>query len=227
MHSKPVTVAVIADTHAKKLEELPGKVISALRRADMVIHLGDFTSKELLEKLRQLGNFCGIAGNHDNGIIHQGLKEMEVLEIGGKKVGLIHGLIWPFGSQKRMKSLFEKHQVDVILYGHTHLATSRFVDGTFMFNPGTLTGQFPASNCSFGLITLNHTISAKIFTIDGFKMPKVWFVKRVWAGVIAKTIRRVETWPYVDYRYFVTKLRPGLERMFLSLDRFFLRKKPA
>ena len=74
MHNRPTLVAVIADTHANHLDELPPRVREAITKADYVIHLGDYTSAELLDELRELPNFHGIAGNHDDKILYKDLK---------------------------------------------------------------------------------------------------------------------------------------------------------
>lgn len=224
---QPTIVAVIADTHANHLAELPPELRSALSRADLIVHLGDYTSKELLDDLRKLGNFYGIAGNHDDRFLHQELKDMAVLEVGGKRLGLIHGLIWPLGSHKRMKAWFKKHKIDAILYGHTHLAGSRFVDDMFVFNPGSVTGQFPAYYGSFGLLTVDGTVSGEIIHLDCPGTGKWWGMHWVRAMLIQRAMRWFETWPYVDLRYYMAGLGPTLKRPVSSLRGKFFSKKRA
>lgn len=222
MHNQPTIVAVIADTHASHLAELPPELRSVLSRADLIIHLGDYTSKELLDDLRKLGNFYGIAGNHDDKLLNQELKDMAVLEVGGKRLGLIHGLIWPLGSHKRMKAWFKKHKIDAILYGHTHLAGSRFVDGMFVFNPGSVTGKFPAYYGSFGLLTVDGTVSGEIIHLD-CSSRKWWGLHWVRAMLIQRAMGWVETWPYVDLRSYMAGLGPILKRPVRGL--FFSKKR--
>ncbi len=220
-------VAVIADTHARRLQELPPEMVAAIKKADYVIHLGDYTSRELLDDLQELGTFHGIAGNHDDDSLRQELKDMKVVVMGGKRVGLIHGMVFPFGSQNRMRAWFKKHKVDIILYGHTHMPVNRRLGGVFMFNPGSATGQFPSYRSSFGLLSINGSISGEIFSSAGPHLNgmKPGFVKKFLAVVLGGAIRWVETWPYFDLLHHAAS-------MWLVLKKFparmgFLRRKTS
>ena len=204
MLTKPISIAVIADTHVNRLQELPSKLIDTLTQADVIIHLGDYSHPELLTDLRNLGSFYGVIGNHDNLIARSELKVMEVVEIGGKKLGLIHGLFIPMARPKRIRSLFRKHQVDILLFGHTHMATCRVMDGVLLFNPGTASHKFPATYGSFGILTLkvDGSISTQIVTIEDPFPVRERFWMRFWALFIRNGIRSLEAWPYVDFRHY-------------------------
>ena len=225
MRNKPTIVAVIADTHVNHLDELPLGLISTLASADVVIHLGDYTSRELLDDLRKLDNFYGIAGNHDDKLLCRELKDMEVLEVDGKRLGLIHGFFIPFAGQKRMKALFKKHKIDAILYGHTHCATSRSIDGVFLFNPGSVTGYFPANCGSFGLLTLDGSISGKIVPLERTHNAAGGFLGQLGAMLLQKAMRWVETWPYPDFPLYTTNTRLALRRSFLGLGKLLFWEK--
>jgi len=166
--NKATTIVVMSDTHVRTMEELPPKLLAAVRQADYVIHLGDFTSLNLLNEFRRLGNFSGILGNHDEPDLHKELKRIDEIEIGGKKLGLIHGLINPIASRMRMRRSFHNngHRINAILYGHTHLPTIKFEKDLLYFNPGSVAGKFPASVKSFGLLTIDGTINGKIVILD-------------------------------------------------------------
>ena len=45
-------IGVIADTHVHRISELPSSLINALTRMDMVVHLGDFHSEDLVNDLK-------------------------------------------------------------------------------------------------------------------------------------------------------------------------------
>jgi predicted phosphodiesterase len=52
----PLTLAVISDTHfGAKRVRLPDEVLDALRRADLILHAGDFCSVEAFELLCEIG----------------------------------------------------------------------------------------------------------------------------------------------------------------------------
>lgn len=166
--SSAKTVVVIADTHADSLADLPPRLLSEIRTADYLIHLGDFTSLDLLNELEHMSNFYGILGNHDHPDLHTRLNKIGEVEISGKKLGLIHALVNPVTGRLRMKRSFQNknHCVNAILYGHSHLPTARFDNGIFFFNPGSVAGKFPASVKSFGKLTIDGTISSEIIILE-------------------------------------------------------------
>jgi hypothetical protein len=162
------TIVVMADTHVRTAKELPRELLTAVKDADYVIHLGDFYSLELLKDLRKHRKFYGVIGNHDDLNLGSELREMEEIEISGKKLGLIHGLIVPVASRRRMKSNFCKNgkSVNAILYGHTHIPTIKKENGILFFNPGSVAGKFPAPIKSFGRLTIDGTIKCEIVTLE-------------------------------------------------------------
>jgi putative phosphoesterase len=199
MAKKPVTIAVIADTHVNRMDELPTAVLDVLDRVDLIIHLGDFTSPQLLDDFKKRGNFHGIWGNHDRlPEMRKRLNRIEVLEVDGKRLGLIHGLFYPVGREKRLKAWFKNYKIDVLLFGHNHLVTCKIVDGILLFNPGTVTCQFPATQGSFGLLTLNGTITGKVIAVKHCSPMWKKYLILVPSLFIREGTRFLESWPYMD-----------------------------
>jgi putative phosphoesterase len=157
-------VGVLSDTHANRIEQLPNKLIDVLREVDLIVHLGDITGKGLLDDLRRLGDFRGVYGNMDPGVIRESLPEEDILEVGGIKLGLIHGWGAPWGMRGRISNCFKG--VDAVLYGHTHIAKIETVDGVLYFNPGSAAGKFPALRKTFGIITIERSVRGEIIEID-------------------------------------------------------------
>lgn len=194
---KKVSIIVIADTHVSRLKELPTVLQVALKEADHIVHLGDYTSLELVRELRELGGFYGVAGNHDDLQIKRVMGGTEVLTINGKKIGLIHGMYFPFGTQRRMKSRFRNHKLDVLLYGHSHEPGQKMLGDTLLLNPGTASGQFPSKRASFGILTIDGSINGEIIYLE-YKVPWGGLFHRVRAILLRKTIVWIQTWPYLD-----------------------------
>jgi len=159
-----VKLAVLSDTHVSRLEQLPGRLLDGLGEADLVIHLGDFTGKELLDGLRALGDFRGVAGNMDIPTVKAELPEEEVLELCGKKVAITHGWGAPWGLREHLAVRFEG--VDVVLYGHTHRAAQEWVGDVLFFNPGSASGKFPALRKTYGVIDIGESVRGRIVRID-------------------------------------------------------------
>jgi hypothetical protein len=185
------TVVVMADTHVRVIDELPSELRSAVNHADMVIHLGDFTSPELLKELQKSVNFHGIFGNHDGKAIHAELKRSDDVVIGGRKLGLIHGFINPLGSRLRMRNWFKDLNVDAILYGHSHVPVIERHKGMIFFNPGSVAGKFPAAFPSFGLMHINGSVNCEVIRLSPIKNA----LQRLAAPIPCGMIRATELWP--------------------------------
>jgi uncharacterized protein len=176
-------IGVIADTHVGRISELPESLITSLKEMDMVLHLGDFHSVDLVNDLKEITNFRGVAGNHDNHI--PGLPEKDLIEVGSKRIGIIHGhgCVFPFGFKWGLMTEFNG-KIDAILYGHTHSARNMMEEGILFFNPGSVIGRFPAMHRSYGVLTVGDQIYSKIITIE----PKRYFYLHKYVNLASKAV---------------------------------------
>jgi len=158
-------IGVIADTHVHRISELPSSLINELTRMDMVLHLGDFHSEDLVNALKEISDFHGVAGN--NAMHIPGLPEKDLVEVNGKRIGIIHGhgCVFPFGFKWGLMSQFEG-KMDAILYGHTHSVRNTIEEGVLFFNPGSVCGRFPAMHRSYGVLTVGEELRGEIITIE-------------------------------------------------------------
>ncbi len=157
-------IGVVSDTHVSRIDQLPPKLVDALKEVDLIVHLGDYTGKELLDGLRELGDFRGVFGNMDTSSVRAELPEKEVVDVNGKRLGLIHGWGAPWGIHKKIKDSFKG--VDAVLYGHTHMAKNELVEGILFFNPGSATGKFPALRKTYGILAIGDSLRGEIITIE-------------------------------------------------------------
>lgn len=157
-------VGVVSDTHVSRIDQLPRGLVDRLKEVDLIVHLGDYTGRELLDGLGRLGDFRGVAGNMDSPELRADLPETEVLDVNGKRLGLIHGWGAPWGIQGKIRDRFEG--VDAILYGHTHMAKNELVGGVLFFNPGSATGKFPALHKTYGILVIDEYIQGEIIAIE-------------------------------------------------------------
>lgn len=168
-------ICVVSDTHARRINDLPPALISVMKKADIIVHLGDYDTIELVNELKKLGNFWGVTGNHDFAKIRAVLPETDVLEVHGKRLGLVHGhgSSMPRGLQKGLRARFNGHKIDAILYGHTHVTRNRMVGDILYFNPGSAAGRFPAYRRSYGVLTVDGDIKAEVFPIISQQNPGI------------------------------------------------------
>ena len=148
-------IAVLSDTHIHSLEEIPQKIIESFSTVDFIIHAGDFTTIEVLNGLKQLGEVKAVQGNMDSDEIINILPPKDVIELGDKRIGITHGWGSPWRIEHRVRKLFD--QVDIIIYGHSHQAQNRVIDNTLFFNPGR------AAN-SFGILIIEEDVRGEILS---------------------------------------------------------------
>lgn len=153
-------IAVLSDTHASRLEDLPSRLLDALAGADMVLHLGDYTGMDVVDGLRQLYRCEGVHGNMDSADVKLALPEQRVIVVEGKRIGMVHGWGAPLGLEAKVRARFS--DVDVVLYGHTHRPSNRTVGDVLVFNPGSAAGRFPALYASYGILTVDETVRGEI-----------------------------------------------------------------
>ena len=155
-------VGVFSDSHVYELAALPRKAVNLLAGMDLMVHVGDYIGKSLLDELRSFGNFRGVYGNMDPFNVREELPENIVLELKGFKVGVTHPSEGgsPFGLENRVGRKFE--QVDAIIFGHTHSPKNEVINGILYFNPGSITGKFPARHKTFGVLEIDKEMKGKI-----------------------------------------------------------------
>lgn len=168
-------IGVVSDTHMpRKAKVLPPKLVEAFKKTDLIIHLGDWTSLEVLNQLAALAPVEGIAGNNDPEEIVERFGYHKVLTLGpGRtRIGLTHGFLPEGRAVAREKALrvFKGHPLDAILFGHSHQPLLERVEGVLLFNPGSATDKRRAPKCSFGIVELtDQGIHAEHIFIDSTK----------------------------------------------------------
>jgi putative phosphoesterase len=149
-------IGVLSDTHVASFAEIPGRIVRALAGVDLIIHTGDFVARDVLDGLKRLGELKAVRGNMDSDELKQLLPEKAILEIEGRKLGIIHGWGAPDGIDDRVGGMFE--DVDIIVYGHSHYSQNEVKNGVLFFNPGR------ARN-SFGILTIGKEVRGEIINL--------------------------------------------------------------
>ncbi|MGU9539706.1 metallophosphoesterase [Clostridium tepidum] len=131
-------IGVISDTHmdkhTKKIEKLIDK---SFKDVDLIIHLGDFTSPRVLEKIKKKKKVIGVWGNNDRSGLRKELKEKEIVTLNGYKVGLFHGHGTEKNTLDKVYNIFKDDNVDIILFGHSHKPMIKTKNKTLIVNPGS------------------------------------------------------------------------------------------
>jgi uncharacterized protein len=146
-------IGVLADTHCPEfIERLPDAVFTAFEGVDLILHAGDVNAASTLEALARIAPVEAVRGDHDLSL--DGLPLVRKLTVEGRRIVLVHGhrprwieephtLLWTlslgfFRPHADLPRALRRRfpDTDVIVYGHTHRAEARTIDGALLFNPG-------------------------------------------------------------------------------------------
>nr|WP_048187526.1 YfcE family phosphodiesterase [Methanococcus voltae] len=132
-------------------EQFSEYVENELKKVDLIIHCGDLTSKEVIEKLNELKStkykLILVKGNidrYDPILSKIDLPQEYEFIVNGLKIGVIHGnTIEPRGDKLKLKYMALEKGWDVLISGHTHIPMIESVEGfdktIMLLNPGSFT----------------------------------------------------------------------------------------
>ncbi len=154
MEDSSMRVLVISDTHIPtRLSALDERLVGRIKRADVVIHCGDFVNDDTYFYIESMAKeFFGVLGNMDHDTLSF-LPVKRVLEFENVKIGVIHGWGDPFTLPRRVMAEFGD-DVDVVLFGHSHFPMCERRKGIFLLNPGSVSGNIPPHRPSIGLLKI-------------------------------------------------------------------------
>lgn len=136
------TFVVLSDSHSHR--ERIEKLRPLFAENDYIVHLGDGqgdmrdVAREYPEKVFSVKGNCDFSVGLDEGTIET--EKLKILYCHGHKFGVKSGL-------ERLAQYAKQKGCDVALYGHTHIADIRYVEGVLCVNPGALSSFTQPSYC--------------------------------------------------------------------------------
>lgn len=146
-------VAVVSDTHMPKgARELPGRCIELLEQAELIVHAGDFSGEQVLDRFEAFGPpLVAVRGNVETAGVRRRLPDQAEFEWAGVRFGVIHDAGPRKGRLERMRRRFPG--VEAVIFGHSHMPLhERATDGFQIFNPGSPTERRRAPSKTMGLL---------------------------------------------------------------------------
>lgn len=119
-----MTIGVISDTHGR----LRADVLKHLKGCEYILHAGDIDRQEILEQLEDIAPVCAVRGNNDWGRWAQKLPRTRTVELGGLKIFLVHD---------RQHAPWNLGDVQVVVFGHSHVYWEERLEGRLWLNPGS------------------------------------------------------------------------------------------
>lgn len=154
-------VGVISDTHVPgAAPALPPAVFEIFRGADLILHAGDIVDPSVLDELAAIAPVEAVAGNMDGAELQLRLPAKKVLKLGRFTVGLTHGK-YRIDVQKEMIRK-DFGDVDLIVYGHSHMPAWEKAHGVWFLNPGSPTDKRYAPYNSVALLSVDDAMAAEI-----------------------------------------------------------------
>ena len=145
-------IGLISDTHIPESRaELWPQAFDAFAGVDAILHAGDIHELWLLDELARVAPLWAARGNGEDGSggrprqpDHPLLREAWTLEFGGVSVGLVHDMPVPempphLTVERAMERYFGRTDLDVVVYGHSHVEAVDQVGGVLCVNPGSPT----------------------------------------------------------------------------------------
>jgi putative phosphoesterase len=163
-----VRIGVISDTHLDAAaHKLPDALVNGLRGVDMILHAGDWVSPHAVKLVEAIAPCESVAGNNDGPDIVDRFGYAKRLELGGVRIGLVHGDGIRKTTAERALDAFADDMPDVIVFGHSHIPERRIVGRTLLFNPGSPTDKRRQPRYSYGILTIRDgQAEAELYYFD-------------------------------------------------------------
>ncbi|KQQ85561.1 phosphodiesterase [Arthrobacter sp. Leaf137] len=145
-----MNILLIADTHVpKRARELPTQVWSAVERADVVFHAGDWVDTFLLDEFEQRSRrMVGVYGNNDGPDLRARLPETAAVTLDGIRFAMVHETGQAKGRELRCEALYP--DADVLVFGHSHIPwDTTSPRGLRLLNPGSPTDRRRQPACTY------------------------------------------------------------------------------
>jgi len=145
-------IGVISDTHLNRpTDDFKSTLDKYFADVEMVIHAGDMTGL-LVHEFLSNWDLRAVAGNMDDYDLSAILPEARIEDIEGRKIGITHGRGSPFWLEQFVLGKFE--DVDIIIFGHSHIPLCTKKGNIHLFNPGSY-----RSSRTMGILELGYEIS--------------------------------------------------------------------
>ena len=172
-------IGLISDTHIPEAApELWPEAYAAMEGCDAILHAGDIYDISVVDRLNEIAPTWAARGNGDDGSSgrdvqpdHPLLANAWAHTFGGVRVGLTHHLPVPELSFYSVADAIERHfgadeQLDVCVYGDTHVHRIDTLSDVLCVNPGSPT--FPRNlSAQFGTV-------GYLDIADGVATPSLW-----------------------------------------------------
>ena len=156
-------IIILSDTHiSARAGKLPKTLLAACEEADLILHAGDWQTLDVFFELSAYAETVGVAGNVDPWEIVDRFGKKKIITVENLKIGIVHGDGIGKTTEQRALEAFGNDEVDLIIFGHSHIPLIKETAGATLFNPGSPTDKRMQPQYSYGILetgeewTLRH-----------------------------------------------------------------------
>jgi putative phosphoesterase len=154
-------LGILSDTHGL----LRPEVLKALEGVEHILHAGDVGELEILTELEAIAPVTAVWGNTDDWDVRGKVPEIAELEVGGLKVGVMHG--HQLGSPRPSSVAARFPEAGLVVFGHTHVPVMETVGSVLAINPGSVGPRRFHLPVSLAIATVESgVVTARMITLD-------------------------------------------------------------
>ena len=125
-------LGVVSDTHGY----LNPRVLELLQGVDHILHAGDIGDAAIIGQLSRIAPVTTVRGNNDRTGPASLFPEEVTLELAGRIIYLTHIVKVPKEPGGTENKTYSDAGIDVVVYGHSHIAFQKTLGPVLFFNPG-------------------------------------------------------------------------------------------
>ena len=135
------SVLLMSDTHLpRRAKDLPAPLWAAVAEADLVVHAGDWVDVATLDALEARSRrLIACWGNNDGDALRARLPEVARETVEGVRLAVVHETGAKQRREERMRAAYP--DVDLLVFGHSHIPWDSEHDGLRLLNPGSPTDR--------------------------------------------------------------------------------------
>ncbi|WP_033544002.1 metallophosphoesterase family protein [Planococcus sp. CAU13] len=160
-------IVILSDTHIPvRAKRLPRILLEACEEADLILHAGDWQTLDVYFELSAYTETIGVAGNVDPWELVDRFGKKKIFTVDGLKIGITHGDGAGKTTELRALETFADDDVDIIIFGHSHIPVMKEINGVTLFNPGSPTDKRRQPQYSFGMLEAGEIWSLRHVFFD-------------------------------------------------------------
>lgn len=143
-------VGVLSDTH----DYLNPKLFDTFHGVERILHAGDICGMDVIIELSAIAPVIAVYGNMDPPEIRARYPENQRVRLADADIFMTHNGGMLLRSQRILNARCGPKRPDVLVWGHTHRAENRLLDGMLSLNPGSASRAMFDLPASVAILTL-------------------------------------------------------------------------